>query len=86
VHLLLKKCKKSPFFNGFSTKNVNFSMVLNLVGIHQYHSPPKNSLQNSTNNLNFEVYLQFFILCDVNFFNTNIFYMFKFVNVYWSFF
>jgi hypothetical protein len=36
-------------------------MVLNLVNVHQYHSPPKKSLQNSTHNLNFEIYLQIFI-------------------------
>jgi hypothetical protein len=65
----------------FQPKNVNFSMVLNLVDINQYHSPPKKSLQNFTYNLNFELYLQFFILCDVYFFDTNIFYMFKFVKV-----
>jgi hypothetical protein len=41
----------------FQPKNVNFSMVLNLVAIHQYHSLSKYSLQNFTHNLNFEVYL-----------------------------
>jgi hypothetical protein len=61
-------------------------MVLNLVDVHQYHSTPKNSLQNSTYEFNYEVYLQIFILCDMYFFNTNIFHMFKFVNVYWSLF
>jgi len=61
-------------------------MVLNLVDVHQYCSPPRNSLQNSTHNLSFEVYLQIFILYDMYFFNTNILHMFKFVNVFWSFF
>ncbi len=69
----------------FQPKIVNFSMVLNLVDVHQYQSPPKKSLQNSTHNLNFEVYLQFFILYDMVFFKTNIFHMFKFVNLCWSF-
>jgi len=40
-------------------------MVLNFVDVYQYHLPPKNSLLNSTHNFNFEIYLQFFILCDV---------------------
>jgi hypothetical protein len=57
-------------------------MVFNLVDVHQYHSPPKKSLQNSTHNLSFEVYLQFFILCDMYFFDTNIFHMFKFVDIF----
>jgi hypothetical protein len=61
-------------------------MVLNLVDGHQCHSPRKNSLQNSTHNFSFEVYLQFFILYDMYFFDTNILHMFKFVNVYWIFF
>jgi hypothetical protein len=60
-------------------------MTLNLVDVHQYHSPPKNSLQKSTHNLNFEIYLQFFILCDAYFFDINILHMFKFLNVCWSF-
>jgi hypothetical protein len=59
-------------------------MVLNLVDVCQYHSPPKNSLQKSTHTFSYEVYLQIFILCDMYFFNTNIFHMFKFVNVYWN--
>jgi hypothetical protein len=61
-------------------------MVLNLVDVHQYHSPPNNSLQNSTHNIYFEIYLQFFIFYDVYLFDTNIFHMFKFVNVCQSFF
>ncbi len=70
----------------FQPKFVNFQIVLNLVDIHQYHSTPKKSLQNSTHNFNSEIYLQFFILGNVYFFDTNILHMFKFVNVYWSFF
>jgi hypothetical protein len=69
----------------FQSKIVSFYMVLNLVDAHQYHSPSKNSLQNSTHNFSFEIYLQFFIFYDLYFFNTNIFHMFKFVNVYLSF-
>jgi hypothetical protein len=38
-----------------------------------YHQ--KNPLQNSTYNLSFEVYMQFFILSDVYFFDTNISYV-----------
>jgi hypothetical protein len=34
-------------------------MALNLVDVYQYHPPPKMSLQNSTHNLNFEVYFNF---------------------------
>jgi hypothetical protein len=34
-------------------------MVLDLVDVYQYHSPQKNSLQNSTHNFSFEVCLQF---------------------------
>jgi hypothetical protein len=40
----------------FQPNFVNFLLVLNLVDVYQYHSPPKKSLQNSTHNLNFEVY------------------------------
>jgi hypothetical protein len=61
-------------------------MVLNVVDVHQYHSPPKKLLQNSIHNLSFEVYLQLFILCDVYFFDTNIFHMLKFVNIFWILF
>jgi hypothetical protein len=39
-------------------------MVLTLVDVHQDHSPQRHSLQNSTHNLSFEVYLQISILCD----------------------
>jgi hypothetical protein len=69
----------------FQPKLIKLLMVLNLVYVHQYHLPSENSLQNSTHNLSFEVYLQFFILCDVYFFDTNTFQMFKFVNVFWGF-
>jgi len=86
MHLLFKKCKKTHFLNGFSTKICKILNVLNLINVRQYHSPPKDSLQNSTHNLSFEIYLQIFILCDMYFFNTNILHMFKFVNVCWSFF
>jgi hypothetical protein len=61
-------------------------MVINLVDVHQYRSPTKTLLQNSTHNLSFEVYLQFFILYDLYFFYTNIFHMVKFVNICWIFF
>jgi hypothetical protein len=64
----------------FKPKIVNFQMVLNLVDVYQYHSPPKKSLQNSIDNLNFEVYLEFFMFCDVYFSNTNILHMSKFAN------
>jgi hypothetical protein len=57
LQLLFKKCKKSPFFNGFSTKKCKFFNGLKFSGIHQYHSLSKYSLQNFTHNLNFEVYL-----------------------------
>jgi len=56
MHLLLKKCKKNKL-NEFSTKNWKLLNGLNIVYVHQYHSSPKNSLQNSTHNLSFEVYL-----------------------------
>jgi len=57
-------------------------MLIDLVDVYQYHSPQKNSLQNSTHNFSFEIYLQIFILCDI-YFDTNILHMFKFVNVCW---
>jgi hypothetical protein len=60
-------------------------MVLDLVHVYQYYSPQKNSLQNSTHNLSFEVYLQIFILYDVKF-DTNILHIFKFINVCGIFF
>jgi hypothetical protein len=78
--------KETHFLIEFSTKNCKLLNVLNLVNVHQYHSPPKNSLQNSTHNLSFEVYLQNFIFCDMYFFDTNILHTFKFVNVCWIFF
>jgi hypothetical protein len=56
-------------------------MVFNLFYIHQYHSTPKKSLQNFTHSLNFEIYLQFFIIGNVYFFDTNKLHMFKFVNL-----
>jgi len=34
-------------------------MDLDLVDVYPYHSPQKNSLQNSTRNFSFEVYLHF---------------------------
>jgi hypothetical protein len=86
MHSLFKKCKKTHFLNGLLTKNYKLLNVLNLPYVHQYHSPPKNSLRNSTHNLSFEIYLQFFILCDMYFFDTNIFHTFKFVDVCWNFF
>ncbi len=65
MHLLFKKYKKIKL-NGFSTKNFK---LLNgpkfNFNVYQYHSPQKHSLQNSTHNLNFEIYFQFFIVCDV---------------------
>jgi len=39
-------------------------MVPNSVGVYQNHSAQKKSLQNSTHNFSFEVYLQFSILYD----------------------
>jgi hypothetical protein len=45
-------------------------MVLDLIDIYQCHSPQKHSVQNSIHNLNFEIYLQFYILCDVFYFDT----------------
>jgi hypothetical protein len=60
-------------------------MVVNFANLHQYHSPQKNSLQNFICGLSFEVYLKIFILCEC-YFNSNIFHMFKLINVCWSFF
>ncbi len=77
---------KNTFLMNFQLKLINFEMVLNLVDVHRYHLPTKNSLQNSTHNLSFEIYLQCFVFCDVDFFNTNLLHMFKFENVCWSFF
>jgi hypothetical protein len=56
-------------------------MVLDLIDVYQYYSPQKNSLQISIHNLCFEIYLYFEIFCDEYYFDTNIFHMFKFVNV-----
>ncbi len=63
MHLLLKKWKKTHFFNAFSTKNVKLLSCLKFSSIS--FTTKKNSLQNSTHNLNFEIYFQFFILCDI---------------------
>jgi hypothetical protein len=58
MHLLLTKCKKKHiFWMDFQPKLVNIYMLLNLIYVHQYCSPSKNSLQNSTHNFSFEVYL-----------------------------
>jgi hypothetical protein len=35
-------------------------MVLDLIHVYQYHTPLKISPKNSTHNLNFEIYMQFF--------------------------
>jgi hypothetical protein len=51
-------------------------MVLGLIDIYQCHSPQKHSVQNSIHNLNFEIHLQFYILCDVFIFTQFIFHMF----------
>jgi hypothetical protein len=67
MHLLLKKCQKTHFLNGFSTRFFQLLNGLDLVDVYHYHSPQKNSLQNSTHNFNFDIYLQFFILHDVFF-------------------
>jgi hypothetical protein len=64
---IAQEVQKTHFLHEFSTKNCKLLNGLNLVNVHQYHSSPKNSLQNSTHNLNFEVYLQFFIFYDVYF-------------------
>ncbi len=77
---------KKTILMDFQLKIVNFKTILTLVDVHPYHSPTKSSLQNSTHNLSFEIYLQFFVLCDMYFSNTNILHMFKFVNVSWNFF
>jgi hypothetical protein len=61
-------------------------MVLDLVDVYQYYSPQKNPLQISTHNLCFEIYLHFLIFCDKYYFDTNIFRMFKFVNVWLNLF
>jgi hypothetical protein len=45
----------------------------------------KKSPKSSTDNPNFEIYIQFFIARDEYYFVTNVFHMLKFTNVYWSF-
>ncbi len=45
----------------------------------------KNSPNNSIHNLSFEIYIQYFKLCDGHYFVTNILHTFKFFNVYWVF-
>jgi hypothetical protein len=62
---LLNKCKKHIFWMDFQPKFLHFQMVLELVDVYQYHSSKNISLQNSTCNLSFEIYLQFFILFDI---------------------
>jgi hypothetical protein len=45
-------------------------MVLNLIHVYQYYTILKNSPKNSTHNLSFEIYVQFFqILSQVLFCN-----------------
>jgi hypothetical protein len=39
-------------------------MVLDLVDVYRYYSPQTNSLQISTHNLCFEIYLHLFIFWD----------------------
>jgi hypothetical protein len=86
LFIYCSRSSKFTFFNGFSTKKCKIFNALKFSCYTSIHSPPKKSLQNCTHNLNFEVYLQLFMLCDMNFFNTNILYMFKFVNVCWIYF
>jgi hypothetical protein len=49
--------KKTLFEWIHKQKNLKFYMVLNLIVLHQFHSPQKNSTKVSTHNLNFEVYI-----------------------------
>jgi hypothetical protein len=60
-------------------------MVLDLVDVYQYYSPKKHSPQISTRNLSFYIFA-FLKLCGKYYFDTNILHMFKFVNVWLSFF
>jgi hypothetical protein len=67
-----KSAKRHFFWMDFQLLN-----GLDLVYVYHYHSPQKKSLQNSTHNFNFEIYLQFFILHDV-FFSTQIYFICSF--------
>jgi hypothetical protein len=59
MHLLLKKCKKTHFLNWFSTKNFKLlnGLRFNWFILISFHH--KNSLQNSTWNLNLKYIYKF---------------------------
>jgi hypothetical protein len=65
MHLLLKNAKKTHiFWMKFHPKIFNFEIVLDLIDIYQYHKPLKIWPKNSIHNPSFDVYMQFFKLCD----------------------
>jgi hypothetical protein len=78
MHSLLNKCKKTHVLNGISSRAFEiFNFFFNLIVVYQYHTSLKISLKNSIHNLNFEIYIQIFKLCDEYYFVTNILHMFK---------
>jgi len=59
MHSLLKKCQKTQFLNGISSKIFNFQIILYLIDVYQYHTSQKNSPKNSINNHTFKVHILF---------------------------
>jgi hypothetical protein len=55
MHVLFRKLKKYILWMDFQPKYLNFEMVLNSIYVYWYHSPQKNSTNNSTNNPSFEI-------------------------------
>jgi hypothetical protein len=85
MHSLFKKCKKTHFLNGISSKSFFLKKFLDLINVYQYHAPYKNSPKHSIDNLTFEIHSQIFKLCDKYYLVINIIHTFKFLNVCWKF-
>jgi hypothetical protein len=64
----------------FQPKKKNFEMVLDSIHVNQYHLTLKKNQK--FHQLNFEIHVQIFKLCVRYYFVINIFYIFKFFNVY----
>jgi hypothetical protein len=80
------KKKQHIFLINFQSNIVNFSMVLNLVDVHQYQSSPKNHYKTPpiTLILKYVFNFSYYVMCILS---TKIYlHMFKFVNDCWSLF
>ncbi len=66
MHLLIRKCKKTHFLNGFSTKICKFLIGFKFSWCISISLTTKKSLQNSTHNCIFEIYIcnfSYFVMC-----------------------